>query len=372
MRIKNLHFIKTLCLLVLLFTLIYILNLLFFKFSQDSTNQKIKNIAEFCSQNDDWRKCFGTQLASFNKDHSLKQTIQALEQIKKLDPKTNDCHFIAHWVSLSEVEKAPDKWLDIFNVVDQTICVNGFVHGALEGRSRFDPNFKINASVIPNICQSIEERISKRGGKTSNAEDACSHIMGHILLVEAAGNLDQAINQCSQLDRSIKFSCFQGVFMENVERENLVVHENTPQLPKTEESAGQIEAICPTFKPEARGACYRELSHIYTRLSTNPQKVFEYCLASPNKDQKNECYFHSLNLLVLKQDVPDSDLKNLCIFFEKDEQLLKNCISRVIQPLLGSSTGFVDRASQFCNYQGSYQQFCFEKIEEKMKWVKNN
>ncbi|EKD90980.1 MAG: hypothetical protein ACD_30C00054G0027 [uncultured bacterium] len=329
-------------------------------------------IKEFCLQNKDWRRCFGEQLAAFNKDHALKETLVILKEIQKIEPKVNDCHFIAHFISSSEVEKAPDKWLDVFNLVDQTTCNNGYIHGVMEGRARFDPDFEIKASVIPATCQAIEERINQRLGKTNGSDDACAHIMGHILLAEVGGNVDKAVQECSGVEKTYKISCYQGIFMENILRENLIVHEVAKPLPKTDDSARQIASICPTFEVDARGACYRELSHIYTLITNDPQRVYKYCQASPNKDEARECYFHALNLMVLSDKASDNDLAVYCQNFKGDDKNIKSCISRIIQPILGSSLSLITEASAFCQVQeGIYRDYCFQRIGQKLKNVKD-
>lgn len=344
-------------------------------FQSEITNNfsvKASELVEFCRENKDWRRCFGTQLGEFNKTHILKQTLTTLKEIQAKDPRTKDCHFIAHFISSSEVEKAPQKWLDVFNFVDQTSCNNGYVHGVMEGRSRFDSNFEIKASVIPETCQSIEDRINQRLGKASGADDACAHIMGHIILANFNGDIKKSVNDCSTVPKSYKISCFQGIFMENILRENLIAHEISKPLPKTKASALDIEVICPTFEIDARGACYRELSHIYTLITKDPKANYEFCQASPQKDEALECYFHALNLLVLNENVSNAHWQDYCSFFDEFDPNKKNCISRVIQPLLGSSLDYINLASTFCTYQeGEHQAFCFEKIGQRLKSIKD-
>ena len=335
-------------------------------------SEAASGIFEFCQNNKDWRRCFGTQLGEFNKTHTLNQTLITLKGIQAKDPRTKDCHFIAHFISSSEVEKAPEKWLDVFNLVDQQSCNNGYVHGVMEGRSKFDPNFEIKASVIPEACQSIEDRINQRLGKSSGADDACAHIMGHIILTSFNGDINKAVSDCSTVSKGYKISCYQGIFMENILRENLISHEISKPLPKDEASALEIEKICPTFDIDAKGACYRELSHIYTLISKDPKANFDFCQASPQKNEAAECYFHALNLLVLNAGVPEKHWQLYCSFYSQNDPNLKTCISRVIQPLLGSSLDYMSIASNFCQHQeGIFQEYCFERIGQRLKSVKD-
>lgn len=242
----------------------------------------------------------------------------------------------------------------------------------MEGRSRFDTNFEIKASVIPETCQSIEDRINQRLGKSNGADDACAHIMGHIILTNFNGDIKKSVNDCSTVPKNYKISCFQGIFMENILRENLIAHEISAPLPKTEASTKDIEAICPTFEIDARGACYRELSHIYTLITKDPRANYQFCQASPQKDEAAECYFHALNLLVLNENVPQGHWQAYCSFYPQSDPNLKNCISRVVQPLLGSSLEYLGQASTFCQFQpGSFKEFCFQRIGQRLKSIKD-
>jgi hypothetical protein len=328
------------------------------------------NTVEICESSLNWRDCYGKQIAQFNYRMDLKETLEVLKEIEKLDSKTRDCHLISHRIATSEVDKAPEKWLDIFNYVDQTTCNNGFVHGVLEGRSKYDSSLVLNEKTIPEICSQIEERTSARVGKTrEGADDACAHIIGHILLAQEDAQTKTAVEICKKIPEDIMTGCFDGVFMENITRENLEAHGLTGKLEFNKETSIELEDNCRGFEGTAGKSCWRELAHIYTIITgNNPTEAYELCYQSENSDYAKECYMHSINLMVLSDNYSDQDLADTCKEYWFAEKEAKSCVSRTLTPLLGSSVDFVDRAIIFCDSQPiSYKQFCYTKIGQELK-----
>lgn len=357
------------------FTLLILGGLLFQFLGQDAVAKPVapqsfikataKKIADSCKNAVDWRECFGQQIGNINKTIIFPDTLRVIDGLKEVDKRTIDCHLIAHWVSQSEVEKAPEKWMDIFNYVDQTTCNNGYVHGVLEGRSRADPNFKINQEVIIDTCELIDKKTSKRlGRKEGGSDDACGHIMGHILLAENYGDIPKTVETCGQLDQTLRKSCLQGLFMENVTRENLEIHEVAEKLKFTEDEANALKDVCKNFDGEAGESCWRELSHIFTIISKlNPEKSYEFCYSGTNPQYNQECYLHAINLIVLSPKYSAADLSNTCKPYLDNQELLKLCISRTISPLINSSVDFTPRAINFCGLIPlEVKGFCYARI----------
>lgn len=337
-------------------------------------NNQVKNIAsdanalvDECEKQSNWQRCYANRIGEYNKIHNLDITLKVLDKVENLDVKTRGCHLLAHKIATSEVEKDPSKWLEIFNFVDQTSCTNGFIHGVLEGRSRFDSNFKIDENVIPQICQQIEEKTSKR---TKLAiDDACAHVLGHILLAEQDGDIEKSVQVCEKVDKeSYRSHCFNGIFMENITRDNLLIHSEALPMPMNRSSANDLEILCEKFQGIARIACFREIAHLYTLIDKNePLAVFKDCMRGKNKEEGKACYFHALNLFIADQKFTSQELANLCINFVSEDDL-KNCISFYLGPLLFSSTKFIDRATDFClNVNEDMRGFCFRAIGDKLE-----
>lgn len=335
----------------------------------EKTRQLASKIIARCQARPDWRGCFGNELANYNDQSSFPETLKVLSSIQDQEPKTRDCHLIAHKLSASEVAKNPSRWVDIFNLVDQTTCTNGFVHGALEGRSRFDSTFELSAQIIPQICTEIEAKTSQRTGTKSSLDDACAHILGHILLAQVNADIDTATAVCNQLENEYKNPCLQGIFMENILRENLVVHEVAKPLPKTRQTADTINLLCINQQNEAQAACFRELSHLYTIITKNdPQEVFAMCHQAQTEAQGKECYFHAINLMIANDGFDRKNTKLLCLNYFNKPEILKECILRSVSPLLLSSVKFTPEAINFClTLPNDSQEFCYARIGDRLK-----
>ncbi|MBI2018036.1 hypothetical protein HYS92_03210 [Candidatus Daviesbacteria bacterium] len=364
----------------ILVTFIFVVILLIsylYEANASSLNKRISEIVQKCQISIDWRYCYGKELSAFNKTQSFKKTLAILSEIQDLDEKTRDCHFIAHQLASSEVEKNPKNWLSIFDYVDQNFCVNGFIHGALEGRARFDHGFELNTQTIPQTCQTIEERVIRKNEKAdikgkSNSEGGCSHILGHILLANQGGNISEAVKSCESLNEKLRSNCLNGVFMENITRDNLVEHQLAERIQINDKTATEFEQLCLGQKESVAKSCWREIAHLYTSLVSDvPLEVFKRCQSASIKTNANECYFHGINLMVLGRDVPEEHLTHMCQPFWGSKEL-PECINRTIGPLIQSSTKFIDRAITFCrNLPPNAQGGCFTQIASRLKNIVN-
>ena len=357
--------------------LVVLLSLLFFTLAlKPELSRKIpvlesaQNVVSICKDKLNWRDCYGKQLALINYRLKFPLTLKILDQIKQLDGKTRDCHLIAHRIATSEVDKSPKDWIKIFDYVDQTTCTNRYVHGVLEGRGKYDSSLVLDEKTIPDICSQIENRTSARVGKMrEGADDACAHIIGHILLAQEDAVIQKAVETCSKVPSNIRRSCFDGIFMENITRENLEAHEVAQKFALTKAASLGLEENCRQYRGEAGLSCWRELAHIYTSFTYNdPNEVYPLCYQNKNQDYARECFMHSVNLMILSDNYTEANLADTCKQYAGNENEAKNCISRALTPLLGSSVDFIDRAAIFCNSQPKeFQQFCYTKVGQELK-----
>jgi hypothetical protein len=329
-----------------------------------------RNASNVCQRSNDWRNCYSRELAKVNKKQDLNETLSALKEVNKIDPKTRDCHILAHGIASSEVEKDPQKWIDIFNYVDQTTCTNGFIHGVLEGRSKFDSSLVLDKYTIPQICEQIDLKTSPRIGQAREAaDDACAHIIGHILLAQEDAVVKKAVDTCATLHEGIRNACFDGVFMENITRDNLESHEVAKKFALTKSAAIGLEENCKKYSGDEGLSCWRELAHIYAPITNNnPLEVHTLCYQSPHKEYAQECYLHAINSMITFEKYSGVDLTNTCKPYFENEAETNQCIARSLSPLLGSSVEFIDRADIFCNaVPEQNKHFCYSRIGEELK-----
>lgn len=340
------------------------------KLSSEQIKSYVTRINSICENRVDWRYCYGDELGKINKEIPFPQTIRILRALEQVDKKTSDCHLIAHKISASEVEKDPENWISIFDYVDQTTCTNAFVHGVIEGRSRFDSTLVLDENTIPQICEQIQQKTSKRVGKArESADDACAHIMGHIVLADQDAIVEKAVQVCAKVPQNIRRSCYDGVFMENITRDNLEIHEVAKKFVLSRSAALGLENLCNQYKGEEGLSCWRELAHIYTVITKNkPLPTYDLCYQTTNEEYAKECYMHSINLMVLSEGYTVKDLQDTCTPYHHLEKTTEYCLSRTITPLLGSSFEFINRAVSLCETQPSkYRQFCYSNIGDMLK-----
>jgi|SRR3989344_2667370 len=329
-----------------------------------------QNIVGYCKNDLQWRDCYSKKIAELNHQIIFRDTVKVLEKVKQSDKKTLDCHLIAHRIATSEVEKSPKDWIKIFDYVDQSTCINGFIHGVLEGRSRYETGFLLDENSIPSICGQIEKKTSLRiNNVREQADEACSHAMGHILLVQENGNIDSAIKICSKVPNDIRRDCHNGLFMENITKENLVAHGIAKKTPYTKSLMLEIEKKCQQYKGDAGRSCWREMAHLYTAYTNNsPQQVHQLCYQMENKDYARECYLLAVNIMTLSQEYSDQQLADTCKDYWKNETKdAEACTRRAIRSLLGSSINFIDRAITFCEaHPAELKKYCFVNIGEEL------
>lgn len=332
---------------------------------QESKTSSAQRITAFCQDKADWRKCYGEQLGALNKNQTLPDTLKTLALVENLDKKTMDCHLISHRIASSEVEKNPQDWVSIFKYVNQEMCLGGFIHGAIEGKKRFESSFEVNEDSIPKICEAIN--IATR----EKQYDACSHVLGHILLAEIGGDLKKGTEICNKLPGELKTPCNNGVFMENITRDNLVDHGLAKHIQFDGDSVNMVEKTCRQFSGIAGTACWREISHLYAGLvNNNLERMWKFCSHAKNTNDRDECYIHSFNSLLPIPDFDESQLATICSPLEFDSIKFDRCYSWAIYNFMNNSIIVNNRAIVLCNLAvEDYKKKCFAMLGQRLAKV---
>lgn len=331
---------------------------------------RASNITASCRGTKAWQRCYADHLSILNNSTNFLSSLTTLKKIQQIDQKTLDCHFIAHKLAISEVQKDSDRWLNIFSYIDQSDCVNGFIHGALEGKQGTDPNFIISEITIPQICDSVTQHILKKRRKSNSLlqtpEKTCAHSMGHILLVNSWANIDQAIDICQKLPQKLQFQCVNGVFMESFVRDNLQLHEVQSKLEIKTENADLIVRQCNKYQGLPQTACWTESAHFFAELAKNSlTELKAYCSLAPNEFLKNNCYFHGVELIIENRWVAEETLKKICQDYIGNDDHIKLCVNKTLTFLLLSYAALHKQAELFCqNLPKNHIPYCFAKISE--------
>lgn len=338
-----------------------------------SLNNPRKNLANDtnallskCLNQTQWEKCYGEQFQSLTKSEGVKYAIEVKQKVSQKDERTWSCHLIAHYIALANVNQDPKHALDIFKYVNLTDCAYGYIHGTVEGLSRFDQSYIVTAKTAPKICQQIAS------ANNSESDDGCFHAMGHVILSNFCNPnvpkaVDKALSSCSTLSINQKKQCYEGVFMESFTRDDLNTHCATPYVDwfNSKKVAEDQEKLCGNYTGEKATSCWQEISHIYqAQAKHNPEQVYNDCLKSGKLSDAAVCYNHQVSLLYSTPNlVGKYKGATICDMFSDNPQYMGLCYNATVVGLLYTSLNYFPQAKSLCtNIKNEYQKGCFESM----------
>lgn len=313
----------------------------------DVTMIDIRRLEEKCGGRGGEIDCYAQELTRILQEKNFEYSLQVLAVLQERDPMKRDCHATAHLMAASEVARDPGKWKELLSAIDPEYCGGGFLHGIIEGLARGDPSFDFdNPGLIQEICAQVRESRA-----TSFGRRTCTHIMGHILLVEKVGNVPAAISVCSGLSQGTQYDCYFGVFMETYTKENLVAH-GLAALPVVWDDAmvKNLETLCKTQSGLARKACWLNLPQITINVyGNNPADMYASCYSILPIEYREECYLKAVDTMASVANWPKVERKtDFCSFFKNNEEELLRCIDVVLSAIAETSPELVERAVVTC------------------------
>lgn len=317
--------------------------------------ENLKSIAKAlntqCS-NDSTQRCFKTFFSTFSDNHKIESSIELLNELKKINPQIRYCHSIAHVISIAEVKKDPKNWVRVFLTVPEFDCSYGFFHGAIEGKFQSDPGFIVGKDLINGVCT--------ENGKTRSR--GCSHAFGHILLVQETGDVKKAVEQCDSLLLELQEPCYQGVFMENISKDNLVYHAVSKAEVWDQEYLDKQILFCNNFFSVKLTECWRSLGPLLATVKNKDiYKIASECIAAPNSLAARACNREALGLQTVDKFpfVQDS-----CAYFSQKQEEYSRCIADVISYVLLTSQSYKKEMSEFCDVvKTESKKYCLEQLD---------
>jgi hypothetical protein len=190
--------------------------------------------------------------------------------------------------------------------------------------------------------------------------------MGHLMLIEKAGNVSQALTVCDVTNLQARYECYSGVFMENIYRRNLEEHGVSHPFPWNEQTFLEQKQLCSEQSDLASKACWRELSHMMVALShNNVRQTVNDCNQAQDTAAKEACILHSMGILILVTEFTPSNMTNLCKAYVQYED---TCITMVVQTTLASSSSFYPKVKEFCTaLPKGKQEKCNVELQSKSK-----
>jgi hypothetical protein len=304
------------------------------------------------------------RLESLAKKLPLSTSLRILKRLASLDERTIDCHILAHTLMRQYVKDNPTKWGEFLKEIDPYGCNWGFFHGIIETKSLVDKSFRINATSIPRLCDEFQAVV-----KGANLDQTCSHIMGHLLLIEENASIPDALAVCNKTPSHMHRECFAGIFMENYTRDNIVAHGLGEMIPWTDERVSQLEGICQSVPDEEAFSCWQEMAHLYTaRTPEKPEKVYAQCQKAEKKSFVDSCYIHAVNSLAQAKGADKPYLSRLCMPYKDDQLSYSSCLNTVIRSLIYSNLDLTKRALLLCDASPDADRMtCYSILTDALK-----
>ena len=326
-------------------------------------------IVNSCAEVKNKETCYIKQFNTFSQKNSLNQSLQVLKEVQKNDSAANFCHIIAHKISNNEVSKNPQKWMAILGQVPPLECNMGFFHGVIEGHMQTNPAFIINDFNMLTTCKEVQNSV--KSSLQKQYLNDCIHTMAHILLVQFEAKVEPALAVCKKLEGELRRECSYGVFMEDAQRQNLVLHGY-----KTHGELGFNDRVfyineCNNYEDIEQITCWVSKGWIFYRIEkANPQKIFEDCIQAELSEGFLGCYEKGLGISIAidkTQNINLIPIKDYCIQLESD-QLYEKCNLNLISFLLSISNVFNEFSYTYCSFtKDNFQNACINYIDKIIK-----
>ncbi len=305
--------------------------------------------------------CYRDEFTELTKAQGLLFGEQTLYELWKLDDSTRRCHLLAHEIAKAGMRRDPDKWEDYFGTVNYTTCSTGFMHGVMEARFADDPSLKLDSNYVNKLCFTTEDYYRQHN---------CVHFMGHLFMLQNAGEVDLALDQCEGINEGLYARCYTGVFMEDSFPIALVDHGIRPNLPdrKSPEFIAKQEEQCFRYTGEKATACWTGMGENYGIHFDDPQKVYDSCQKADSDESKSRCFLKSSGLFAIHPNYDTNEkLISVCAPSAGDDQSFKKCVGWMISSLLYYSHNFTERAVRICeNVPNQFTDFCFGQLKRQI------
>ncbi len=314
-----------------------------------------QTIQTACAKESIKEHCYAKQFGELTKRHDMEFAKQTLLTLQKTDNQARGCHFISHAIAYAETLKDVSRWKELLAQQNPGMCSGGFLHGIIEIYTGAHPNITVDAPFISEVCSVVKQR----GG-----EFDCSHIMGHLLLVENDVDIAKSVTTCSQISKDFsQFECYSGVFMEYLTRENLVAHRVASYVPWNENFIAEMEQICSIYSGVASQGCWREISHVYAFVYKNdPDQVLTACHRAPDEETARFCYRHAVGIMTVSSGFNQDKFDRVCSVFT-DETLFNECVSQLVSSMMVSSHEFFEPLRSYCDRIPEQSRFnCYERL----------
>jgi hypothetical protein len=324
--------------------------------SVKSTNyDSAAEIAQMCANESDKQGCYKKELVALTKNLGFSNAEKTLYALQDIDEFTKSCHVLAHYMAREALNIDPDKFLELVDSINVSVCGSGFLHGVLEAKLSFDPTLKVDGNLADEICNRGTDEYRKR---------MCAHFMGHLFLVDTNGDVPQALPVCDTVIQQFKFDCYDGLFMEDHQKLALAEHQIVPEPQYTPQYLEALENNCQKYGDVAANACWTEIAEVAAKTySYDPAKIYESCMKAKSPSSQNACYYKGGTVVVTYPIEPElPKLLSICKYYENNESQYQACTNNMISSLMYYSPKYTSRAIKICSQVASPQDWCFKQV----------
>lgn len=333
--------------------------------TQKEITLEVLRISTLCTTDNytEKQECYKDELVTLTKKYGILTSEEVLNRAQEIDGRLRSCHVIAHYMAREAYNRNPREFNDLADTLSVTTCGGGYVHGVLETYLAQEHNQEtFDKKTVEKIC-----------GRSADSyrELACIHLMGHIALLNAYGNIDEALPLCESLKTKWQYMCFDGLFMEDHQKLMLVEHGIMPMPEQNKAYIDKMEKACRQYTGTPEKACWKEMAEMYAHIyGYEPAMIFEECSKAPKTHLVNECYLKGVEILVTFPYNFDTKerLVPVCSPYKDNSFEYRGCTDRIIMALIYNSIKFIPRALTLCsNIELSNQDMCFNTLSKRLK-----
>jgi hypothetical protein len=298
--------------------------------------------------------CYSKEFIKVSQEQGPVIAFAALASLQQKDNDAIGCHLIAHGIGTGAYKRDPKNWRTLIRTVNSS-CSYGAIHGILENYVSTLPGGHLPKEMIPTIC-----------GEKPRAD--CNHSIGHLLLVEAGGDIKKGLELCQvfEYDKVQQFHCQTGIFMEYQTALNLVAHGLASQdWLNWPARVNDLEKICRSYSGTDAVACWKEITHAaLSKFNYDPKTIFDFCSSAQVVDGAKECRRHAIGIMSANVRFDLNKLKYMCALPQKSDPTFESdCYVQMAASDLSTIPGDTEKVRTFClSLEQQFQSACLAQV----------
>lgn len=318
-------------------------------------------VAKDCSTQRDRQDCYKIKLSLVTKKYGMATGEAILYSLQDYDDTSKGCHIIAHYMSNEAYNRSPWEFYRLLDTANVNACGSGFLHGILEAYTQDHSEIEINGTFADKLCSRSAERYR---------QNMCIHFLGHIFLLNAYGNLEEALPFCEQVRKEWQYDCYDGIFMEDDQKLILSEH-GIMELPVlNDDYVTKLEKRCLSYSGDKGKACWVEMAETYAHTyGYHPDIVYARCRKAQTDEYRRGCYLKGvIAMAVYPTFGKPSSLAQLCSYYKNNNKDYGSCVYSLTSALMYYSPKFISRGESFCaTVPSSFKGACYGQLTTLLK-----